>query len=196
MRKWFSNPLLFLIIRSKLHFPDGNCNFFISCLAEQVNVNCSDSLWKKSSHTRHNYSHLNWNHKKWTILEYTCWYNFRTLASKCDGIAKEDVFLVRTLDMVDRCINRRRVRAAVTWKLERWRVWPAFRYDWHVIMCANRKFRKRCVKIPSNQEPQNGLHRFYFLVLLRDIMKNEGLSSLPLSLSIFQLCLQKWGFWL
>ena len=72
MRKWFSNPLLFLIIRSKLHFPDGNCNFFISRLAEQVNVNCSDSLWKKSSHTRHNYSHLNWNHKKWTILEYTC----------------------------------------------------------------------------------------------------------------------------
>ena len=158
MRKWFSNPLLFLIIRSKLHFPDGNCNFFISRLAEQVNVNCSDSLWKKSSHTRHNYSHLNWNHKKWTILEYTCWYNFRTLASKCDGIAKEDVFLVRTLDMVDRCINRRRVRVAVTWKLERWRVWPTSRYDWHVIMCANRKFRKRCVKIPSNQEPQNGLH--------------------------------------
>ena len=26
--------------------------FFLPCLAEQVNVNCSDSLWKKSSHTQ------------------------------------------------------------------------------------------------------------------------------------------------
>lgn len=84
--------------------------------------------------------------------------------------------------MVDRC-NRRRV-VAVTWKLERWRVWPASRYDWHVIMCANRKFRKRCVKIPSNQEPQNGLHRFYFLVctLTRYNEEWRPLKSPPLSL--------------